>query len=995
MKWAKQIFLIVVACFMMNGAIANDISIDELSQEARVSSTPVNIEGVDLSKLSNSDVSMNQYYAVCPNCFNSGLSKLYAEHKGFYPDLHKDSGSPLGSITSTWSVILLSFVGTVILVLVILGIGYKMTGSNKDFMLKFSLLTLLLAVVFQPSVMFPATGLYHTGYLSTITWFGRSVDVRMMGSDKANDNNKAVYQEQKVLNYYDTTDSNLIWNANVEDTTKSTLLYTHNRALGKNGWFNMESSITKGEVLNIIENSISVKPVNQYKDGVVESTQMKWNESFPEYNVKQFGSANILFPIDSSESDSQIENLDNDYVRVVKKMAETDGQNAFTADSLYANLVRVESVVLTMMQSGEENKADRYFDEQINQVASNSMQQGLKSVYDKFKSEGLSGNEMLSLYRAYGKQWIKSANGLNPQNTILGKWKFAHKSKYYLKAYNCSQYFKENEDNIKRLAAFNAIGAGTRWADMWKEAVLTYQCISIQNGKGIFVGVDPETSKEKVDEFKLKLAAAAGALNLVKSNIIQGADNGQRVFSGQYNPYKNQIVSNWDMGVITGIGLNTEYLGRLLNGSSLLNASFRNAMTVGRYTEQNAVGVDFGKLYGEDIDKESDGESRYSYIENYYKRLIFDQIVSPKNAVSIKSFEQAKNANTTGVGEMLVNFMQNRSTVLTNFKEDLGLPQNMSIGEGMRYCNQNKTDCDAKATGTVSGLYRSDVMEFGIYSKMAAVLIKALDNIDLDMKGTAFSGVASVLNKIPGIGVILSLISGLVKLLAVFAVLLDMIGNAFILIGTWSMLLKILPMVQAFQLQAMMPVMLIEFILIIYVFGALSVIKREPRILLQGGKMILSIHFGVAFWIIGYYFMLGLIYYIGIGPLQRGVYSNFASDGDVAAMIQGMFAVYVSTALLHTTYLLIPKFCMGISARLFNVGDSGYSKMADIKQLETLAITWLAEKGIIKSTDKISNEIQKGGKTLWERGKSKYFPEKEKPVKNGPPPQETVTEGVN
>lgn len=86
---------------------------------------------------------------------------------------------------------------------------------------------------------------------------------------------------------------------------------------------------------------------------------------------------------------------------------------------------------------------------------------------------------------------------------------------------------------------------------------------------------------------------------------------------------------------------------------------------------------------------------------------------------------------------------------------------------------------------------------------------------------------------------------------------------------------------------------------------------------------------------------------------------------------------------------------MGISSRLFNVADSGYSKMADLKQVESLAITYLAEKGLIKSTDKISKQAQNAGKTLWERGKKKYFPEKEMPVKNGPTNQESVTEGIS
>ena len=997
MKCIKKILVGLVAILAINCSFAEEMSIDEISRQARVTHVPVDVTDVDLSKLSEGDISANYLQIICSPCVMLPVVKLYAEYKGYHPDTHKESGSPLGAVVESWTPILLSFLATFILLIILFAIFLKMRGDNKNFILKFTMITLISSLVLQPVILFQIVGGISLTAFSAWNYGSRTVDVRMYSSNKAKDLNKGAYIEQTTLNYYDNTDGNLIANAIVEDTTKSTLLHTHGDEIGKDGWFNTKSDITVGQVLDIIQNQISVKPVAQYKDGVPDSVSFVWNENFEEYTAKRFGAANILFPIEVMVSDSQIESLDNSYIKDVKKQADADGQKVFTSGGFYNELNRLEGVAYELISAGEAKKAESYYDANIADAVATAMKAGLKTIYERYKSEGLSANELTSIYRAYGTQFIKSANGINTNLTIIGKWKYAQKAQAYFKIYNGSENFEKSVNNRKLIDTFNSLGAGNSWADSWRIfGSINWQFVTISGGKAVFTGVD-DTDTVKMEMFKNKASASFVAMNLLKSNIIQGADNGQRAFSGELNPYASMIQGNWDMGALAAVALNTDALGKLLNGSALLNSSFRNAYNVTRYVDENSVGVDMVKILGEGITKDALLDARYTYITDNYKRLIFDQIASAKQAVNVKSHQQAKTSTGgSSIGDTFISFMQNRSSILTNFKEDTGLPHNMSITEGLRYCNVNKAECDAKSTGTVSGLYRPDFLEFGIFTEMTAVLIKALDSIDLDLKGTSFSAVKSLIDKIPFVGVIMGAISGLIKLLAVFAVLLDLIGNAFILIGGWGILLKVMPMIQALLTQSMVPIMVLETTLLLIFYTLFSIIKLNPMLFLRGMKSIASIWLGVGFWFMGYYVMLGMIYYVNIGPLQRGLYSTVASDGGITSMIEGMIVVYVATALLHTTYLLIPKMFMTMKSKLFGDDNStSYSEVTDSKQFETLGITYLAERGLISGADKLIEHAKGPAKSLLDRGKDKYFPNSRNHDGGLPTKPTSVTEGIS
>ncbi|MCR3854021.1 hypothetical protein K3Z84_00565 [Pseudomonas aeruginosa] len=977
MKWIKNLLIATVAALSMSGVYANEISVDEISHAARVSADPVDITNVNLFDIGSNDQSMIYAYFIWPEAFKSGLGKVALDGKSFKPENMPNNGSGVGFVFDVPLVKLSMLAGFIMLASLCFYLYRKSSGGEDD-KWKRALVLLVVCFVFQPSVLKSIYGGSVVGLFSTYNWISRTHDSYMLGSKKANDENKAAYTESKTLNYYDDTDKNFIWNAFVENTTKSTLLHTNNVELGREGWFNRTSGISKASVLSNVENQVYLKPVVQNKDGVADKVNFVWNQAFENYSKRQYGPASVMFTIQSESMDSQVEDLDSDFVTDVKKMAQEDGANAFPADLVKSSLERIEETVYGMIKADDVKGAERYYDEATATIASTAMQNGLKKVYQKYKSEGLGSTDMTTLYRAYGRQFLKSANGVNPQLTVTGKWEYAQKAQSYTKIYNASRFFEKEEHNIKQIGMFNLMSGGQEWASMSTlTGSINFQWVSIIGGALKHAGVEP--LEDVMTDLKNRIAASATAMNLFKSNIIQGADNGQKLFSADYNAYKNEIVSNWDKGAIMSMGLNTSALGKLMNGSALLGSTFRNTVTVSAYSEKNSVGVDLVKTFGETISKDASNDERYKYIDGAYNRVIFNELASPKQATQIQTVEQSETVTESqDAGDILINFIQNRSSVLTNFKEDTGLPYSMSISEGIRYCNQNTNECNARATGTVSGIYRPDVLELGIEMKMAAILIKALDSIDLDLEGTSFSGVVSVIKAIPVVGTLIKFLSIAIKILAVMAELISLIGSLFIFIGLWSWVLQILPTIQAIQMQAMIPLMIIESLLLLVVYALLVAFKNEPRVMILGGKSIISIWAGVYFWIMGYYVMIACIYFLPTGPMQRAVFAQFAGNGGIDGLISGLTFSYIALAMLHITYMLTMRVFMDVKAAIFQDGGNAgaIAAVVDNRTIESMVLTHMAERGIVNMSDKMLDKVakSKGAKEFLDRLKERIYP---------------------
>lgn len=984
MKWIKKIALILFATLAMSTAMAEELGVEEVSRAARTSNAPVDITNVDKFGISNNDETMIQYYALCKGCYDVEPNRSILLKRGFDTSLHK--GSETVDYVLSFVFVLLGMAVGAILVGIMLYIIYRaLQRKDVEGSTIYVVLMAIFAVFCQPAVFKVFYGLFTIYYVCLLNWMGRSFDSYSLDSNIANDNDKVSYQPQEVLNYYNGNYSSMIPNAMTEATTKVTLIAIKNVEFGKSGWFGWGGSDnTKATVLNNIEKNVIVIPVTQYKNDVPSKVDFVWKDQFEGYEARQYGSANILFSAISSSTDSQVESLDEDMIKAVRKMADEDGAKAFPAESIKSSMESLEGIAFGMIEAGKGDKVKSYYDKSTADTSSNAVVEGMTKVYQKYASEGLNPTDFEKLYRAYFAQYAKSALGINSQQTIKGSWAYAQQVQEYSRIYNASQYFDKNEFNIKEIAGFNLLAGGQLWKDLTLiSSRVNYQFVNLKGGRLSFLGIKFDDAT--FEFYKNKVAAADAAMNLWASNVIQGADNGQRIFSGKYNTYKNQIVANWDKGAISSAGLNIMALGSLLNGKTFMSAASRNSVTITRDTPENYNGVDLVKVFGDTITKDVSANPIYNTLDSEYVRLIYDEIANPSQVANLKSVEQARNATgDVGIAEMLLAYVQSQSDILTLFKEDTGLPMDRSITEGMKYCNINSVECSNRATGTVSSLYRlgGEAIELGIIIKMASLAIVGLDSIDFDTNGAVYGQVAGFVKKIPGLGYVLTILSWGIKILAMLTVLFDLVANILIFIGMWSYVLKFLPTIQALMQQAAMPLIFIEGYILWIIYAAVALVKRDINVWYNGNKSIASLFAGPLFWITGYYIMLGFLYLLPVDQTQRGVYTMFSGDGGVVGMFTGLITAYVALAMIHSVYLMIPKMCMDLKKNIFNDHnrESPFDAAADSKQFESFASTLLAEKTIISYTDRAMEKIKDGTagqatKSFVERLKEKMFPE--------------------
>ncbi|EMM2241357.1 hypothetical protein E6W26_29000 [Pseudomonas aeruginosa] len=983
MKWIKRIVLVLMATLSMGVATAEQMNVEEVAKAARTSNTPVDLSNVKLHSISNNDETMNQFYTLCSGCYNVSPNKDILFNLGYDTTLHPQN-STIDTILSVPFTMIGMAVGAVLLCFILWMVFNEMRGKGAVRVQYVSLIAIF-AVFCQPAVMKVVWGLATILWVMCQNWLGRTFDLIVLDSESANNNDKAAYQPVESLNYYNNNYSSMIPNAMTEATTKVTLIMAKNVEFGKSGWFGWGGSDnTKATVLNNIEKNVIVIPVTQYKNDVPYKTDFIWNDGFEGFDARQYGSANILFSATTSSTDSQVESLDEDMITDVKKMADEDGAKAFPADSIKSSMESLEGIAFDMIEAGNGDKVKSHYEKSIADTSSNAVVDGMTKVYQKYASSGLNPNDFEKLYRAYFGQYAKSALGINSQQTIKGSWAYAQEAQEYARIYNASQYFDQNEFNIKEIAGFNLLAGGQLWKDITLISTrVNQQFVKLSGGRLSFLGV--KFDDVTFEFYKTKVAAADAAMNLWASNVIQGADNGQRIFSGKYNSYKNKIVANWDKGAISSAGLNIHELGSLLNGKTFMSAASRNAVTITRYNPENYNGVDLVKIFGDTITKDVSNNLSYNAIDSDFVRLIYDEIANPSQVAHLKSVQQARNATgDISIGEMLLSYVQGQSDIITLFKEDTGLPMDRSVTEGMKYCNVSSVECSNRATGTVSSLYRlgGEAIELGVMIKMASIAIVGLDSIDFDADGAVYGKALGLIQKIPGLGTVLKVLSFGIKILAMLSVIFDLIANILIFIGMWSYVLKFLPTIQALMQQAAMPLLFIEGYVLLIIYAAVALVKRDLHVWFEGLKSVGSLFMGPIFWLTGYYLMLGFIYLLPSDKTQRAVYTMFAGDGGVVGMFTGFTAAYIALAMIHSVYLMIPKMTMDLKKNIFNdhSRESPFDAASDSKQFESFASTLLAEKTIINYTDKAMEAIKDGTagkatKSFIEKMKEKMFPE--------------------
>jgi hypothetical protein len=130
-----------------------------------------------------------------------------------------------------------------------------------------------------------------------------------------------------------------------------------------------------------------------------------------------------------------------------------------------------------------------------------------------------------------------------------------------------------------------------------------------------------------------------------------------------------------------------------------------------------------------------------------------------------------------------------------------------------------------------------------------------------------------------------------------------------------------------------------------------AVFKVEPKHFGVGAKSIAGDWTGVYFYIMGFYFMIFILYYINISRFERALYSSVAAEGGLFEMMAGFVVVLFVFALLVTTCMALPKFSMGFKSQLFPETDSMLDDITANRALETMATAVAAEQVILKAAE--------------------------------------------
>ncbi|RMN10875.1 hypothetical protein ALQ65_01002 [Pseudomonas syringae pv. coriandricola] len=964
MKWIIKLMLVMALAF--SGSAFAEKTPLEVAAEARVSTSPVDTTDMTMFAITQRDIMINFLNQMCSACLQLPAPKALATHLGFNPDLAASNGSILNVIIESFSITLGFAFGTGILGIFCFYLLY--TSANHDEKQKAKnhklvIITLVVGLLMNPVVMMTVLAVIWLLGTASANWLSLFLTTSI-----ANTAPESVELDTTTnkLTQYDVSERVGFWNALTETITKSAVIATHNVQLGRSGLF--ASDLTKGAVLNDIQNNVKLNIVPVFKQGIVTQLDFVWNEKYDNYDAAKYGRASKSFSVRANNLDSGMEQeADSDISMAVRLKAQADGQKLFAADDFFNTLVSYESDALPLVIAGKSQEAQQKYDDALILKVADAMDTGLNAIKDQYMSEGL-GAGMAGLYQLYSSTFINSAQGLNPQMTYSGKWKYDQQASQYVHKYNCSNFYDKQIDDI-HVAGFNVLAAGSAWGDVNRVAAsLPTQCVVFMNGKAVYMGVDAKTDDAAVNVFKDRTTAASIAKSNLTSNIIEGALTGQMKFMQKNNPYKNLMLANIDLGFIHA-GLSFAAIGKAMNFTSRMGDGVRNGLVVDKAVAgQFSIGADFNMLFGDEREtKDVTNNEGYKAISTDYKPLIFDALIDPITAGSVTSYQQAQTFNDSEetVGDMIINAIQSQSTLLQDKKREMGLSLDKTMSKGIIECNANALACDARATGTISDIYSSAPLMLGIKLKMGTAAVEAIKEFDISdvinkfgLSGDSFVGKA--LGKIGAmVGKFAFLIKMGVAALNVILVPIDLLANALIIIGVWVLALQVLPAIQMIMLCVHICMMFLKAIINIYAAMFEAVFKVEPRHFGVGLKSMAADWTGVYFYLMGFYFMIFILYYINISRFERALYSSVAAEGGLFEMMAGLVVVLGVSAMLVTACMALPKFAMGFKSSLFPEDSSMLDDITANRALETMAVSYLAEQTIRRAADAAKDAVKR------------------------------------
>lgn len=979
MKWLIKLMLVMTLAF--SGSVYAERTLDEVAAEARVSSSPVDTSDLQTFAISKNDAAAGLLNELSHKTLQEPLVKALAAALTLNTDELGEGGDfmevffdsiyfQLGTVLGT---IILCFFGVFLVRNARL---LKDKQAEKERMRKtqqFGVITLVAGLSINPKIASNVWGSFILIMIACVNWAALTITLYTTSDESEKKEYEA--PTNPVLSQYDDNETVGVWNAVTEKITRSSVIAVFNVQLGRTGF--LSSPLTKAALVNDLEKNVKLNIVPVFKDGTVTRLDFIYNEDYENYDSEKYGNASRSFSVKANNLQDTIDQgTEKDVARAVRLKAQQDGQSLFSADDFFNTLNSYESEAFAFVTDGKSREAKLKYDDALIARVALKMDDGLNSIKEQYLSAGY-GAGMFKLYSLYASTFINAAQGLNPGLTYSGKWKYQQEAADNVWKYNCS--YRDNQELAKTyINGFNILAGGTTWDDAGLIAApLPTQCTTFMNGRAYYVGVDAETDEMNVMLFKDRTTAAGIAIGNLTSNITEGALIGQNKFLLKNNPYKNLALQFIDMGFVH-VGLSSSALGKAMNYSSRVGNSVRNGITVEKAAggEYN-VGVDFQMLFGND--RKNLTSNSYKNISTGYKRMIFDALIDPAKAANVTTMQQALTYDDSDpdMGDMIINAIQNQSSLLVDRKKAMGLSVDKTFTQGIAECNANVDLCNKRATGTVSDLYSSETLKLGLYLKMGTTVISGLKQLDIsdllerfDLSGDSFVG--KLLGKL---GAVADKVGFLFKLgvffLDVILVPLDAFANMLIGLGIWQLALSVIPAVMMIMLVVSMGLLCIATFITYYSFLFQAVIKQEPNYFYTGLKLILSDWIGVLFYLIGFEVMLYFINVIGTGKLERAIYGTVAGEGGLFNSLTALLMSLFVLTLLHTMCFGIPKMFMSFRDKITGSSFQILDQAASERTFSSIALSYGGEKMTVKMFDGLGQSLQSKAKSISEKWKSK------------------------
>lgn len=862
MKWLK-ILLILTALFSSGFAVAGDKSICDVRDEARQGIYNGSLDDISTFKVCKSNVAAKAIYYLASTYFQENLSvKAISSLFDFKSEnLPKQSFDIVSILNGVFLVVTSSVASFLLILKLVRTLGGLMTKDqsvgavvreNKKLVISY----LLLAVIVSPFMLVPIAILLAFIAIGSNSFVTDDSQLFVLDKMTSDFGSKKKIEEDISINSYETSESAISKIAVKELQTRNALLRVKAIEIQKGEWDQWGSStLTKGDVLRIIENDVKLVMVPKYQNNKFKELSLVWNGNFKEYDERAFGPTNVLETI----SFNNLANIDNsgiksdDIIEGLIVRGFKDGQEFMPASKLKSSVDGLKNIIYQSIHEGRGDGYKKYLDKNLVASVRDFLATNVNSIKKDLMMSGIREVDTTKYLSVYYAAAINSLRGGNPAGTYAGKYESLKGFALAVQTLTCSKDYEKHEILRKDIAKFNAIPDGTPFAkeSVWMGAAgLDMSCATIKGGRIVYTGLDLKNDPALEKSVIATVYAEAEAGNLYDSQIVAAVLDSANDVAISIEGLRNSILANTGVGP-SGAAKNIKAYTLINTQKNYINMAVYNSVSVSYSSVgENDRYLDYTKLSNQknfDLFKQSEGY-RSLTLENRTIPMVDVFIGSgSKSNSSLNSNDLAySETSSNGFFDDMMAKIQNEFTAANQLKTFMGMDATKSFESGIEECERTD-NCERRNYGTAGDMFSmgGSLMNVGTTIISLAATADALDAVKdmsqmLSMVGIDGSkGAGKLLGGFidffsSKLGALIDLIQIITSILKPLGWLLFFVG---IFIGYW---LPILPLLMSYMLDLSIALTFLTIVIMAPIFVILGHLTEGSNFYLASAKKIAS-----------------------------------------------------------------------------------------------------------------------------------------------------------